>query len=162
MVRTAEDAAYTRGYRAVVCNTDEDPVKQRSYLGMLAAERVAGAIISPTAEGALPRFTELIDLGICVVAFDRVVDDPRADAVLVDNVTGSRPATTHLIESGEVRVGFVGGPVHIQTAAERRAGYEEAMNAAGLESLVAEADSAWGAGLAASELIRQGATALLV
>jgi DNA-binding LacI/PurR family transcriptional regulator len=162
MVRAAEDAAYTRGYRAVVCNTDEDPVKQRSYLGMLAAERVAGAIITPT-EASAPEISELIDLGICVVAFDRVVDDPRADAVLVDNITGSRQATAHLIERGQRRVGFVGGPAHIQTAAERLAGYQEAMHTAGLESLVVEADFRVDGGrLAAAELIRTGATALLV
>ena len=35
----------------LLCNTDEDPAKQRNYLGVLVAERVAGAIISPTDTG---------------------------------------------------------------------------------------------------------------
>ena len=162
MVRAAEDAAYQRGYRVVVCNTDEDPVKQESYLGMLAAERVAGAIITPTEAGA-PEISELIDLGTRVVAFDRVVEDPRADAVLVNNVAGARQATTHLIESGHTKVGFVGGPRHIQTGSERLAGYEEAVQAAGLESLVVAADfRVEGGRRAAAELMREGATALLV
>src|SRR5665811_1402592 len=41
-VRRIENAAYDRGYRAVLCNTDEAPEKQRAYLEMLAAERVRG------------------------------------------------------------------------------------------------------------------------
>ncbi len=48
VVRAVEDAAYRQGYRVLLCNTDEQPEKQRSYLGVLTAERVAGAIISPT------------------------------------------------------------------------------------------------------------------
>lgn len=162
MVRAAEDAAYRRGYRVVVCNTDEDPVKQQSYLGMLAAERVAGAIITPTEAGA-PEISELIDLGTSVVAFDRVVQDPRADAVLVNNLAGARQATTHLIDGGHVKIGFVGGPRHIQTGSERLAGYEEAVHAAGLPSLVVAADfRVEGGRRAASDLIGEGATALLV
>jgi len=81
MVRAVEDATYRKGYRVLLCNTDEDPAKQRDYLGVLAAERVAGAIISPTDAGA-PEISELIDHGTSVVAFDRAVVDRRADAVL--------------------------------------------------------------------------------
>lgn len=162
MVRAVEDAAYQRGYRVIVCNSDEDPVKQQSYLEMLAAERVAGAIVTPTDAGAR-EIGQLIDVGAHVVAFDRVVEDPRADAVLVDNAAGARLATSHLIESGHTRIGFVGGPARIQTGAERLAGYLDVTAAAGLEPHVAEADfRVTGGRRATSQLIREGATALLV
>ncbi len=88
MVRAVEDATYRKGYRVLLCNTDEDPAKQRDYLGVLAAERVAGAIISPTDAGA-PEISELIDHGTSVVAFDRAVVDRRADAVLAANADGA-------------------------------------------------------------------------
>lgn len=88
MVRAAEDAAYKKGYRLLLCNTDEDPAKQRAYLGVLAAERVAGAIISPT-EADADEISELIDLGTSVVSFDRAVADRRADAILPANLEGS-------------------------------------------------------------------------
>src|SRR3981081_2017344 len=39
-VRAVEDVAYRRGYRLLLCNTDETPAKQRIYLEMLAEERV--------------------------------------------------------------------------------------------------------------------------
>jgi DNA-binding LacI/PurR family transcriptional regulator len=130
MVRAVEDAAYREGYRVLLCNTDEDPEKQSSYLRMLAAERVLGVLLSPS-DPAGEEIPELLDLGIPVVAFDRTVEDPRADAVTVDNRAGARLATERLLGLGHERVGFVGGPVNIETSAERRAGYEGAMRGAG-------------------------------
>jgi DNA-binding LacI/PurR family transcriptional regulator len=162
MVRATEDAAYARGYRVLLCNTDEDPAKQRAYLEVLAAERVAGAIISPTAADS-PEIGELIDLGTRVVAFDRAVADPRADLVLTDNVAGARRGAAHLIECGHTRVGFIGGPTTVQTGLERQRGYEEAIAAAGLRPLVAHGGFRLDGGRrAAGELIEEGASALLV
>ena len=93
------------------------------------SERVAGAIISPT-EAGTPEISELIDSGACVVAFDRAVDDNRADAVLAGNVEGARLSTEHLLASGHTNIPFLGGPTGIETAVERLMGYEQAMSAA--------------------------------
>ncbi|MGB9184210.1 MAG: LacI family DNA-binding transcriptional regulator [Solirubrobacteraceae bacterium] len=134
MVRAVEDQAYEKGYRVLLCNTDENPEKQRSYLEILADERVVGAIISPS-DPAGPEIAQLLDLGIPVVAFDRVVDDPRADAVIVDNLEGTRQGTQYLIDAGHRRIGFVGGGLGVETGSERLEGYETAMRAAGLEPL---------------------------
>ena len=162
MVRAVEDATYRKGYRVLLCNTDEDPAKQRDYLGVLAAERVAGAIISPTDADA-PEISELIDHGTSVVAFDRAVVDRRADAVLAANAEGARMGTEHLLACGHTTVGFVSGPTRVETAAERLKGYEQAMSAARLRPLVAYGDFRFEGGVAAtSELLEAGATAILV
>jgi DNA-binding LacI/PurR family transcriptional regulator len=162
MVRAVEDTAYLKGYLVLLCNTDEDPAKQREYLGVLAAERVAGAIISPTEAGA-PEIGELIDQGAYVVAYDRAVADRRADAVLAANVDGARLGVEHLIASGHTKVGFVGGPVGIETADERLLGFEQAMSVAGLRPRVAQGDfRVEGGRQAAKALLDDGATALLV
>lgn len=162
MVRAVEDTAYLKGYRVLLCNTDEDPAKQREYLGVLVAERVAGAIISPTEAGA-PEISELIDHGASVVAFDRAVVDRRADAVQAANTEAACRATEHLLEGGHERVGFVGGLTGIETAALRQAGYEEAMSAAGLEPVVAAGGFRVAGGQqATAELLDGGATALVV
>ena len=103
---------------------------------MLIAERVAGAIISPT-EADAPEISELIDQGTSVVAYDRAVTDRRADTVLSANVDGARIGTEHLIAGGHTKVGFVGGPLGIETADERLLGFDQAISAAGLRSRVA-------------------------
>ena len=162
MVRAIEDTAYLKGYRVLLCNTDEDASKQREYLGVLIAERVAGAVISPTEPDA-PEIAELIDHGAAVVAFDRAVADRRADAVLAANEEAGRLATEHLVGTGHKRVGFVAGLAGVETAAGRQAGYEEAMSAAGLAPMVARGDfRVEGGRRAATELLGRGASGLVV
>jgi LacI family transcriptional regulator len=162
MVRAVEDAAYRRGYRVLLCNTDEDPAKQRDYLGVLAAERVAGAILTPT-EADAPEIAELIDDGTCVVAYDRSVSDRRADAVLSANADGARIGAQHLIAVGHRKIGFISGPTRVETGAERLSGYTQAITAARLRPFVAFGDFRFGGGVRAThELLAQGTTALLV
>ena len=130
-VRVVEDEAFRAGYRVLLCNTDETPAKQQVYLEMLADERVRAAIVSP-ADAACTGVESLLSLGIPVVAFDREILDPRADAVVCDNVAGARRATEHLIWLGHERIAFLGGNPEVETGAERLEGYTEAMRAAGL------------------------------
>lgn len=125
-VRAIEDAAYKRGYRVILCNTDETPEKQRAYLEVLAAEQVVGVILAP-ADPRDPTISTLIDMNIPVVAFDRSVDDQRADAVFADNTQAARLATDHLLKAGRNRVGTIAGRLEIQTGADRLRGYQEAM-----------------------------------
>lgn len=131
MVRAVEDQAYAAGYRVIVCNTDETREKQRTYLQELIDERVLGVVISPSAPDDA-QIGRLLDLGIPVVAYDREVGDGRADAVLADNVKATRIAGELLIEAGHRDIAFVGGRPDVETGAERLAGYEMAMRAAGL------------------------------
>lgn len=132
MMRATEDAAYRRGYPVLLCNTDEDADKQAAYLDMLADERVLGVILTP-ADPSGRGISRLLDLGIPVVATDRPVDDPRADAVLVDNRISMRHATRHLIELGHRKIAFISGPQHISAGSDRLSGYLDAMSTACLE-----------------------------
>ncbi len=131
MVRAVEDAAYSRGFRVLLCNSDENAEKQAEYLRMLADERASGVILSPS-QPAGPEITRLLDLGIPLVAFDRPVEDARADVVQADNREGARRATRHLISMGHRAICMVSGPGEIETGAMRLAGYEAAMSEAGL------------------------------
>jgi DNA-binding LacI/PurR family transcriptional regulator len=163
VVRAVEDAAYSRGYRVLLCNTDEKAEKQRSYLEVLAAERVVGVILSPSdPDGA--EISDLLSSRIPVVAFDRRVEDPRADAVVIDNARGARSATEYLIGLGHDRIGFVAGLPKIQTGRERLAGYEEAMRIRGLPVTSASGAFRIGQAIEATrELLTPGdLTALLV
>ena len=132
MIYVAEEEAYRRGYRVLLCNTGESSEKQKSYLQVLADERPVGVIIAPC-DASAPEIGQLIDLGIPVVAFDRPVKDERADAVLADNFEGARTAVEHLVSRGIKKIGYVGISTQIETGARRLAGYKAAMTALGLE-----------------------------
>jgi LacI family transcriptional regulator len=129
-VRVFEDAAFRAGYRVLLCNTDETVEKQRAYLQVLADERVLGVIVAP-ADSRGTGLEPLLDLGIPVVAFDRMVADPRTDVVICDNTDATRKATEHLIWLGHARIAYVGGRPNVETGAERLEGYTAAMRAAG-------------------------------
>lgn len=130
MVRSVENAAYRLGYRVLLCNTDEDVDKQEAYLEVLAAERVLGVVLSTSASDTA-EITQLLDLNIPIVAFDRPLRDDRADSVTVDNVAASRIATRHLLSAGHTCIGLVSDPA-IETGAGRLEGYETEMCLAGL------------------------------
>ena len=132
MVRIIEDTVYRHGKRVLLCNSDELPEKETAYLEMMAQDRVLGVLLSTSDPGNLG-IARLLDLGIPVTAFDRLVRDPRADAVIVDNWGAGRLGTELLLQNGHRRVGCISGPRTVQTAADRLAGYELAMRSAGLE-----------------------------
>lgn len=154
MVRTVEDAAYNLGYRVLLCNTDERAEKQRSYLRVLAAERVLGVILAPSDPEA-EEVGELLDLGIPLVAFDRPVQDGRADSVTANNVHAGRLATRHLLEAGYERIALLSS-ARVQTVVERAAGYEEAMRAAGLRPRSVPGFSRIEGGMTATEKLLDG------
>lgn len=132
LVRGVEDVAQRNGFSLILCNSDEDPQKERQYIEVLCAERVAGAIVTPTREQqrALKLFQEH---NIPIVAVDRKVKGGEVDAVLVDNQRGAREATEHLLANGYRRVGIISGPVTTTTGRERLAGYRQALQNAGLK-----------------------------
>ena len=48
VVRGIEDLAYEHQMNVLLCNTDDDPGKQETYIRVMMAERVAGLILAPS------------------------------------------------------------------------------------------------------------------
>lgn len=138
-IRVIEEVAYRQGFRVLLCNSEDQPEKQRAYLETLADERVEGIILVPYLSDDA-EIGDVIDRGIPLVAFDRPVDDPRADAVIADDLEVGRRATEILIDAGHRRIGFVSGIRAIKPGGDRLAGYEAAMRAHDLEPLVASGE----------------------
>jgi LacI family transcriptional regulator len=131
VVRGVEDAAYDHGYTLLLCNSDEDPAKERLYIDIMLAERVAGVIISPVAE--VDNYSNtLLQAGVPIVAMDRRMRDLDVDTVVVNNVEGAYQAVSHLIELGHRQIGFIGGPSRTTTGRERQEGYKKGLSDHGL------------------------------
>ncbi|WP_236796889.1 LacI family DNA-binding transcriptional regulator [Amycolatopsis sp. GM8] len=127
IARGVEDTAQTAGYSVVLCNSDENPEKERRYIDVALQERVAGVVLSPTDPSS--SVERLHQRGTPVVAVDRPLI--ACDQVLVDSRLAAREATEHLIAAGYARIGCVTGPAGIRTADDRLAGYRDALDAAG-------------------------------
>lgn len=131
IVRGVEDIAYERQYGVFLCNSDEDPAKEDFYIDLLLAEQVAGAIISPTVDGAR-YYVRLLEAGIPVVAIDRRLVDAETDTVRVDNVHIAAELVGALLAQGHRRIGAVLGSPLATTGLERRQGYEAALRTQGV------------------------------
>ncbi|MPY77779.1 MAG: LacI family DNA-binding transcriptional regulator [Actinophytocola sp.] len=137
LARGLEDTARDRGYSIVLCDTDDDPAKERSYLDVALQERVAGVAIAPTS--ATTDVGKLLDHGAIVVAIDRPLDEPRSDRVLVDTRAAAAKATTQLLDAGYRRIGFLGCRADGYPDQQRLAGYRDALGQAVDERLVRHA-----------------------
>lgn len=128
LVRGVEDVASQAGYSVILCNTDEDPHKELSYLRVLRRKRVDGILLAPTGTRQ-PYLDALVEAGFPVVCIDRLSPGHACDAVLVENVAGAHAAVEHLIRLGHRRVGVISGLAPVGTSSERLEGYRQALRA---------------------------------
>ncbi|MEK7442838.1 MAG: LacI family DNA-binding transcriptional regulator [Chloroflexota bacterium] len=126
VVRGIEDVAYQDGYSLILCNSDEDPEKEKLYINVMRSEEVAGVILASASEAA-PQVDDLITYNIPVVAVDRQIADKQIDSVLAANIEGAREAVAYLIKLGHRHIGFVGLPLTHTPGKERYEGYSLAL-----------------------------------
>ncbi|TKK89278.1 LacI family transcriptional regulator [Herbidospora galbida] len=124
LARGVENRARTGGYSVVLCNTDDDPEREQTYMDIALAEHMAGVLIAP-ADGASD-VQKLIEHGVPVVAVDRSLHRPDVDAVTVDNRAGGRVAAEALLAAGFSRVACITGPQSVETAQLRMEGWRQA------------------------------------
>src|SRR5947207_6448526 len=121
VARGVEDLANQAGYAVILCNSDDSVDKESHYLQVLEEQRARGVLITPVQSDAsyLQRFRKR---GIAVVLLDRPSKIKDLCSVAVDDVRGGELATSHLLDQGHVRIGFVHGALSIRNCADRRRG----------------------------------------
>jgi DNA-binding LacI/PurR family transcriptional regulator len=133
VVRGAEDVAYKHSYSVVLCNTDNDPHKEISYLNELRSYRPAGLLVIPAAESHITAQLRLMSAsGPPVVCLDRRPKGWDGDVVVVANEVGSYAATQYLLSLGHQHLAVITGPLHLTNAAERLKGFRRALDKAGV------------------------------
>ncbi|MFE0027973.1 LacI family DNA-binding transcriptional regulator [Amycolatopsis sp. NPDC059021] len=132
IARGVEDTAQAAGYSVMLCNSDENPAKERRYVEVAAMERLAGVIMSPTTPDS--DVQPLLDHRTPIVTVDRRLRSADCDAVLVDSRAAAKEATLHLAERGYERIGCIAGPAGVTTADDRLAGFRDGIRAAQAKS----------------------------
>jgi LacI family transcriptional regulator len=128
VARGAEDAAAANGLSILLGNSDEDSVREATYLDLFEEQRVHGVLISPFGDvGA--RLSRLRSRGTPAVLVDRLSGDGTLSSVSVDDVAGGRLAAEHLLDAGRRRLAFVGGPFEIRQVSDRHHGARQAVDA---------------------------------
>ena len=134
VVRGVEDVAYKRSFRVILCNADNDPSKEASYVRELNSYHIAGLLSIPAAGPDIAGHLRDYSLAaVPVVCLDRVPEGWKGDAVLVANAEGAYEATRHLIQMGHRYLAVISGPLNLTNAAERLKGFKRALTEARIE-----------------------------
>ncbi|HET9306137.1 MAG TPA: LacI family DNA-binding transcriptional regulator [Candidatus Sulfotelmatobacter sp.] len=126
VIRGVEDVAYKSSLRLVLCNTDNDPRKELSYLNEMRAYRPAGWLVIPSVDSEIANHFRA-DAGPPVVCLDRQPSGWRGDVALVANEEGAYKATCHLLRMGHRQLAVITGPLHLANAVERLEGFKRAL-----------------------------------
>lgn len=131
IVRELEAAFEPQHYNLMVCNTDEDPARERRYLEMLYDKRVDGVIMVPTGIKQ-PILQQFVKSNVPVVSMHRRPGTPCGPVVLSDDVAAGTAAAEHLIQLGHTRIGVLARGQHLSPVIQRVDGYKQALKAHGI------------------------------
>jgi LacI family transcriptional regulator len=127
MTRGAETTAKECGFFMLLADTDMDPERQSTYLGLFDQQQCAGILLAPL-PGAFADADRIRSRGRPVVMLNEAPARDDICAVLVDNEFGGWLATRHLIEQGCRRLAFVGQIETLPPIRERYLGAVKAVN----------------------------------
>lgn len=90
---------FQNDYLLFICDTNDDPAKERYFIRSLIQQRVAGLLIASS--GKNNQFIQETAKGFkSVVQFDRYEPDITFDSVMENNVENAYILTKHMIEKG--------------------------------------------------------------
>ncbi|MGW1674952.1 LacI family DNA-binding transcriptional regulator [Streptomyces sp. NPDC002324] len=118
------------GFQLMLAETDDDRMVELRHLRELAATRVAGVIIVPTARP----HSDTVKLLRTVPHLQLLRRHPSLGSQWfgVDDHEALRRATAHLVSQGHTRIAYMGGPEELPTGAERLRGFRSGLRDGGL------------------------------
>lgn len=131
MVRGVEGVAYNNGYQVILCDSEEDPWKERRLIQMLIERQIDGAIVAPASMDSRKSMEMLLERDIPVVLVDRHLGN-TFDYVASDSYTGARIAVRHLVSLGHTRIAHIRGSEGLSSADETLKGYLDGLDEAGI------------------------------
>lgn len=133
VIRAIEDYCNESDFQIIVCNADDDPVKEKRYIDMLRAKQVDGIIAFPTG-GNVDLYQKLITAKFPVVFMDRFIKDVQIPTIMTDNVKASSLAIGQLVKKGYRKIGMISPPIStcVTPRLERIDGYKQALQNNGI------------------------------
>ncbi|MCH4876074.1 LacI family transcriptional regulator [Pseudomonas sp. TMW22090] len=132
VISGAQQAAQLAGYRLLLCDTQGREAIEREFAELVYAHQADGVIqlraydpfAAPFPGAALPPIVNACE----------VIHNGRHPSISLDNRAAAKAMTEHLIELGHRRIGLIKGPKSSPLTRDRVAGYQDALNQAGIEA----------------------------
>ncbi len=173
IAQTAESLLSQAGYTPLLCTQSPGGTTEDEYIATLGEHGVDGILFvsglhaDTTASHA--RYQQLRQRGIPLVLVGGHAPDVDAPQVSTDEAAATRLAVRHLVAQGHRRIGLAVGPERFTPSRRKRAGFVEALVAAGLaidaddaaEHVVSTLYTVEGGQAAATQLLASGHTALV-
>ncbi|WP_077325270.1 LacI family DNA-binding transcriptional regulator [Virgibacillus siamensis] len=133
VIRAIEDYCNESDFQIIVCNADDDPVKEKRYIDMLRAKQVDGIIAFPTG-GNVDLYAKLLNAKFPVVFMDRILKEVQIPTIMTDNVKASSLAVEQLVERGYKKIAMISPPANtcVTPRLERIDGYKQALEKNGI------------------------------
>lgn len=128
-----DEALGAAGFVTLLGSTGESTERQQKVLGSLMEYDPAGIILSPAEHSHAEQVGPAVGTHTPVLVFNRELPHTDWDFLALDNRRGAQLATEHLLGRGHRRIAFFGGHADSSSCRERRAGYTDAMHAAGID-----------------------------
>jgi DNA-binding LacI/PurR family transcriptional regulator len=134
VIEGIEEVVHQHGYNLLILQSKESYSREVENLDILMANNVEGIIASVSRTTTdFTHFQHVIDMGMPVVFYDRVVQDLNTDVVLLDDTSAAFKAVNHLIETGKKRVAICTGNINLLISRNRLEGYKLALQSKGIE-----------------------------
>lgn len=130
VVRNIQIELNQHGYDIFLCDSDEQLENDLRYIKLLSSRNVDALILTMSAE-SLTKENQIIvkelldDTEVPYVLLDRYFDQ-SCPKVVVDNLNGGYEVTKFLIENGHQKIGFITGPMNLNSSIDRLAGVQKA------------------------------------
>lgn len=133
-----EREANKAGYNVIVCLSDESFDKEVINMETLANGSIDGFILSLSKETQSKKdfrhLQEVINQGMPLVMFDRVVEEIACDKVVIDDVEGASKAVKYMMDTGCKRIALLSTIDYVSVGKLRTEGYLKALKEAGREA----------------------------
>lgn len=133
LVRGVEDTANMYGYNIILCNTDDDIAKEKTYIKILKEKCIDGIIYTSTIKSENHNVKTLLKYEIPFVMLDRLIDIKGIPYIYADGESGMYEIIRYLIKNNHKKIAYISGPITNYTAVQRYEGYKRAMDEAGLK-----------------------------
>jgi DNA-binding LacI/PurR family transcriptional regulator len=152
IVAGVEEFALAHGYSILLSTSHADPAREMRAVQSLHENRVDGILVNSSRVGRL-YMPLLAEMRVPIVLINNEHPGEFIHSVTIDNLRAGRDATSHLVELGHKRIGYVGNQFGLQADTERFSGYRQIMDEADIgfdPELVAHGDGGPEAGMRAA------------